>query len=60
VKILPVRAELLEANGRTDMTKLLVAFRNFANAPKNSGLFQKDNNCNIILITYEDIFREKF
>ena len=28
-------AELFHADGRTDMTKLLVAFRNFANASKN-------------------------
>jgi hypothetical protein len=25
--------------GQTDMTKLIVAFRNFANAPKNSTFF---------------------
>jgi hypothetical protein len=30
-----VKAELFHADGRTDMTKPLVAFRNFANAPKN-------------------------
>jgi hypothetical protein len=30
----PVRAELFQANRRTDMAKLIVAFRNFANAPK--------------------------
>jgi hypothetical protein len=29
-----VEAELFHADGRPDMTKLLVAFRNFANAPK--------------------------
>ena len=34
MKILPVGAELFRADGRTDMTKLVVAFRNFANAPK--------------------------
>jgi len=38
--IRPVEAELFHAEGRTDghrdMTKLIVAFRNFANAPKNS------------------------
>ena len=38
MKILPVEAELFHADGRTDtqadMTKLIVAFRNFANAPK--------------------------
>jgi hypothetical protein len=37
MKIRPVGAELFHADGqtdrRTDMTKLMVAFRNFANAP---------------------------
>ena len=33
-----VGAELLHADGRTDMTNLIIAFRNFANAPKNSTL----------------------
>jgi hypothetical protein len=31
----PVGAELFHADGQTDMTKLIAAFRNFANAPKN-------------------------
>jgi len=30
-----VGAELFHADGRTDTTKLIVAFRDFANAPKN-------------------------
>jgi len=30
-----VTAELFHTGGRTDMTKLIVAFRNFENAPKN-------------------------
>jgi len=34
--ILPLRVELFHADGRTDMTKLLVAFRNSANSLKNS------------------------
>jgi hypothetical protein len=34
MKIRPVGAEMLHADGRTDMTKLIVVFRNFANAPK--------------------------
>ena len=34
MKIRPVGAELFHADGRTDMTKLVVALRNFANAPK--------------------------
>jgi len=35
MKVRPVGAELFHSGGRTDMTKLIVVFRNFANAPKN-------------------------
>ena len=35
MKILPMGAELFHADGQTDMTKLIVAFRNFVKAPKN-------------------------
>jgi len=38
MKICPVGAELFHADQRTDMTKLIVAFRKFANAPKKVGL----------------------
>jgi hypothetical protein len=38
MKIRPVGADLLHADGQTDMTKSVVAFRNFAKAPK-SGSF---------------------
>jgi hypothetical protein len=34
MKILSVGTELFQTDRRTNMTKLLVAFRNFANAPK--------------------------
>jgi len=34
MKIRSVEVELFHVDGRTDMTKLTVAFRNFANAPK--------------------------
>ena len=34
MKIRPVGAELFHADGRTNMTKLIMAFRNFANAAK--------------------------
>jgi len=38
MKICPVAAELFHArgwtDGRTDMTKLIIAFRSFPNAPK--------------------------
>jgi len=39
MKIRPVGAELLHADRWTDMTKLTVAFRNMANAPKNKPCF---------------------
>ena len=35
MKICPVRAELFRADGQTDVTKLIVAFRSFANATRN-------------------------
>jgi hypothetical protein len=44
-KIHPVGAQCFHeggrADGRTDMTKMMVAFRNFANAPKNSTFFPR-------------------
>jgi hypothetical protein len=39
MKIRPVGAELFHANERTDTTKLVVAFRNFANVPKKIASF---------------------
>ena len=35
MKIHPVGAELFDADGQMDMTKLVIAFRNFMNAPIN-------------------------
>ena len=35
MKTRPVKADLFHADGQTDMTKLIVVFRNFANAPKS-------------------------
>ena len=34
MKIRPVGAKLFHADGQTDMTKLIVALRDFANAPR--------------------------
>jgi hypothetical protein len=36
MKIRPVGAELFNADKQTGMAKLIAAFRNFANAPKNN------------------------
>ena len=41
MKIRPVRAELFQTDGQTDMTKLILAFHNFANASKNQRLLVK-------------------
>jgi hypothetical protein len=35
MKIRPVGAELFHEDTETDVTKLIVAFRKFANGPKN-------------------------
>ena len=54
MKIRPVGAELFHADGQTDeqtdMTKLKIALRNFANAPKNYLLSSCDSNVIIIII----------
>jgi hypothetical protein len=38
MKIRSVGAELFHDDGQSDMTKLIVAFRNFAKAPKKNSL----------------------
>jgi hypothetical protein len=35
MEVRPVESELFHADRRRDITKLIVTFRNFANAPKN-------------------------
>jgi hypothetical protein len=37
MKIHPLKAELFHADGRTDMKKLIVSFRNFPKVPNNGG-----------------------
>jgi len=39
MKILPVGAKLFHANGQTDMSKLVIVFRNFEISPKNLSIF---------------------
>jgi hypothetical protein len=64
MKIRPVGAELFHADGRTDMTKLMVAFRNFANAPKNCpSTSVSDSSCHGRMVgipaTYSDVLRSR-
>jgi hypothetical protein len=44
MKIRPVGSELFHADGRTDTMKLIVFFRNFANAPYNP-VFVANTRC---------------
>jgi hypothetical protein len=46
-KILPVGTEIFQMNRRVDMTKLTVAFRKFANAPKKGESESTDRNIDI-------------
>ena len=54
MKIRQMGAELFHADGQTDMTKIVVAFRNFANAPKinvrNRNIFVYSNKSSFIII----------
>jgi hypothetical protein len=43
MKIRPVGAELYHADGQTDMSKLIVSFRNFATTLKK-GIYVKPTN----------------
>jgi len=47
IKIRPVAAELLQADRQSQMKKPVVAFRNFANAPKIQSVnaVQGNNRC---------------
>jgi hypothetical protein len=48
MKIGLMGAEMIPADGQTDMTKLTVAFRNFESAPENGMWFKvnvKDREC---------------
>ena len=51
MKILLVGAQLIHAaertEGQTDMTKIIFALRNFANATKNLVLHELRSDCNI-------------
>ena len=49
MKIPPMGAELLHADRRTDMTKLIVIFRNFANVPKKVSLKRKRSHHHILI-----------
>jgi len=58
MKIRPVEAEFLHSEGRTDATKLIVAFRNFANAPKNNLLLKPlQYFCKIVDLLIDCVFQ---
>jgi hypothetical protein len=42
-RVVPCGRRVRWKDGRTDMTNLIVAFRNFANAPKNLFFLEEEN-----------------
>jgi len=59
MKFHPMGAELFHADGRkdrqTDMTKLIVALRNFTKAPKSTktaGALIMADMCDVVLVQY--------
>jgi hypothetical protein len=55
MKIIALEAELYRADRRTDMTNLLVAFRNFVNRPQNQLQIQTIKTAmNVVPIKIED------
>jgi hypothetical protein len=56
MKIRPVGAELLHVNGQTDMTKIIVAFRNFVNVPKTVSM----KNPILLLLLLLHILEQKY
>jgi len=53
MKLRPVGAELFHTDGQTDMTKLIIAFHNFANASKNGKLWLNKGNTNYSKDTFQ-------
>jgi Zn/Cd-binding protein ZinT len=59
MKICRVGAELFHADRRTDITKVIVAFRNFANVPKKAErfhIFTLVDNMKAIFNTHVELF----
>jgi hypothetical protein len=57
MKIRPVGAELFHADGQTDMTKLIVAFRNFVDAPES--IKSEKNRYDTILLIDMSLIKSK-
>jgi hypothetical protein len=49
MKVLPVGTELFHADGQTDITKLIAAFRKPVNAPKNASSLKSDKGLPTLL-----------
>ena len=49
-KIRPVETEFFHADGQSDMTKLIFAFRNYANGPKNPCSVPKEDKVSRLYI----------
>jgi hypothetical protein len=58
MKIQPVGPELFHADRQTDMTKVTVAFGNFANAPKNSRACDRDLSPSVHSTYFDPLLRD--
>jgi hypothetical protein len=56
MKIRQAKAELFHADGQTDITKLIFAFRNFANVPKRTLIWIRYTNVNSYLTESTNVF----
>jgi len=57
MQIFQVGAELFHAHAQTDMTKLMVAFRSFANAPKIGQILDPQTDANLPVFVTGMIFQ---
>ena len=55
MKIRPVGAELSQADGQTDMTKIMTALHNIANEPKMGPIVREMNTIKISAFCYTDL-----
>jgi len=59
MKIRPMGAELFQADGQTDMTKIMISLHNMANAPKMGPIIREMNQINHNSLCYTDLSTAK-
>jgi hypothetical protein len=59
MKTRPMAAELFQGDGQTDMTKIMTALHNIANAPKMGPIIRELNKINHNAFCYTDLSTAK-